>query len=68
MLYESINIPLWRALRDMQGLRVLDIGCGTGALGELLRRNGNVVTGLTRSPEEAKSGPNPPRPRSIRSI
>jgi SAM-dependent methyltransferase len=54
MLYESINIPLWQALKDKRQLRILDAGCGTGALGELLSRNGNEVTGITYSAEEAR--------------
>lgn len=53
MIYESVNIPLWRALKSMSGKSVLDIGCGTGALGELLEKNGNRVTGITYSAEEA---------------
>jgi 2-polyprenyl-3-methyl-5-hydroxy-6-metoxy-1,4-benzoquinol methylase len=54
MIYENINIPLWRALKDLTGKRVLDIGCGTGALGELLKKNGNTVEGITYSADEAK--------------
>src|SRR5688500_11125782 len=54
MIYESINIPLWRALKNLSGKRVLDIGCGTGALGELLRKNGNSVEGITYSAAEAQ--------------
>ncbi|MGD0088845.1 MAG: class I SAM-dependent methyltransferase [Planctomycetota bacterium] len=54
MFYESINIPLWRALREIRGKAVLDVGCGTGALGELLQQNGNTVEGITWSAEEAR--------------
>lgn len=54
MLYESINIPLWRALKDMRGQRILDAGCGTGALGALLQKNGNRVEGITCSDGEAR--------------
>ena len=54
MIYESINIPLWRALRGISGKCVLDVGCGSGALGELLQRNGNTVEGITWSAEEAR--------------
>jgi 2-polyprenyl-3-methyl-5-hydroxy-6-metoxy-1,4-benzoquinol methylase len=54
MIYESINIPLWRALRNMRGLRILDVGCGTGALGALLQKNGNRVEGITCSANEAR--------------
>ena len=54
MVYESVNIPLWRALQSLRGRRVLDVGCGAGALGELLERAGNTVTGLTHSAEEAR--------------
>jgi 2-polyprenyl-3-methyl-5-hydroxy-6-metoxy-1,4-benzoquinol methylase len=53
MIYESINIPLWRLLKPLQGRRILDVGCGTGALGELLQRNGNYVAGITHSRAEA---------------
>jgi len=52
MIYESVNIPLWRNLRHLSGLRILDIGCGTGALGDLLQKNGNQVDGITNSQEE----------------
>lgn len=52
MIYESVNIPLWRHLRILSGLKILDIGCGTGALGELLQNNGNQVDGITNSEEE----------------
>lgn len=53
MIYESVNIPLWRALKALNGRTILDVGCGTGALGELLSKNGNVVDGITYSEEEA---------------
>ena len=52
MIYESVNIPLWRNLRSISGSRILDIGCGAGALGELLSKNGNRVDGITNSQEE----------------
>jgi 2-polyprenyl-3-methyl-5-hydroxy-6-metoxy-1,4-benzoquinol methylase len=54
MIYESVNIPLWRNLRNLSGLRMLDVGCGTGAVGELLQRNGNLVDGITHSEEEVE--------------
>lgn len=53
MLYESVNIPLWRNLKHLTGLKFLDIGCGTGALAELLVKNGNYVEGITHFQEEA---------------
>ena len=53
MIYESVNIPLWRALKGSSGLAFLDVGCGTGALGELLTQNGNSVDGITYSNAEA---------------
>lgn len=53
MIYESVNIPLWRALKTVRSQRVLDIGCGTGALGELLTAEGNTVDGITYSQDEA---------------
>ncbi len=52
MIYESVNIPLWRNLKNISGARILDIGCGAGALGELLSKNGNCVDGITNSQEE----------------
>ncbi|MFN8005699.1 MAG: class I SAM-dependent methyltransferase [Terriglobia bacterium] len=52
MIYESVNIPLWHLLKHITGRRILDIGCGTGALGELLQENGNSVDGISYSPEE----------------
>jgi 2-polyprenyl-3-methyl-5-hydroxy-6-metoxy-1,4-benzoquinol methylase len=53
MVYESVNIPLWRALKSQTGRSFLDVGCGTGALGELLTQNGNSVDGITYSHDEA---------------
>jgi 2-polyprenyl-3-methyl-5-hydroxy-6-metoxy-1,4-benzoquinol methylase len=53
VIYESVNIPLWRALKASRGLSFLDVGCGTGALGELLTQNGNIVHGITYSNDEA---------------
>lgn len=53
MIYESVNIPLWRALKKQSGLAFLDVGCGTGALGELLTQNANRVDGITYSHDEA---------------
>ncbi len=54
MIYENINIPLWNAIQNTRGQRVLDVGCGTGALGELVRANENRVEGITYSQEEAE--------------
>jgi SAM-dependent methyltransferase len=54
VIYESINIPLWHALKPVQGKRILDVGCGSGALGELLQKNGNTVEGITVSHTEAQ--------------
>jgi SAM-dependent methyltransferase len=54
MIYENITIPLWNALKEMTGKSVLDVGCGTGALGELLQSNGNRVEGITSSSDEAR--------------
>jgi len=53
MLYESINIPLWHLLREERQRRILDVGCGTGALGELLMHNGNIVEGVNHSAAES---------------
>lgn len=38
-----------RMAGDVDGLRVLDVGCGAGALAQGLRRRGAIVTGLDRS-------------------
>ena len=54
MIYENINIPLWNAVKNARDKRILDVGCGTGALGELLKANGNHVEGVTCSDQEAQ--------------
>jgi 2-polyprenyl-3-methyl-5-hydroxy-6-metoxy-1,4-benzoquinol methylase len=42
--YGGIN---WHILNDIAGgQRVLDVGCATGKLGELIRKNGGYVTGI----------------------
>jgi ubiquinone/menaquinone biosynthesis C-methylase UbiE len=41
---------LWRMLRDVAGLRVLDAGCGTGYLSRALTRRGAGVVGVDIAP------------------
>jgi 2-polyprenyl-3-methyl-5-hydroxy-6-metoxy-1,4-benzoquinol methylase len=53
MAYENVNLPVWRATRHLRGARILDVGCGTGALGERLAALGNHVEGITHDPAEA---------------
>jgi SAM-dependent methyltransferase len=50
--YESVNLSVWRALRHLRRARILDVGCGTGALGRRLTEAGNHVVGLTHNPAE----------------
>jgi 2-polyprenyl-3-methyl-5-hydroxy-6-metoxy-1,4-benzoquinol methylase len=42
------------ALVPRQAARVLDVGCGFGALGRLLAQRGCVVHGIERNPEAAR--------------
>lgn len=56
MIYESTNIPLARALRGIQGKRILDVGCGACGRGQALEAEGNVVEGITHQPAEAELG------------
>jgi SAM-dependent methyltransferase len=53
VLYENINLAVWRSVQHYRGARILDVGCGTGALGELLTGHGNHVEGITHSEAEA---------------
>jgi SAM-dependent methyltransferase len=53
MVYENVNLPVWRATRHLRNARILDVGCGTGALGERLAMLGNHVEGITHDPDEA---------------
>ncbi|MEI6232565.1 MAG: methyltransferase domain-containing protein [Planctomycetota bacterium] len=50
---ESVNMALWRAMRNVCGHVVLDVDCGTGVLGARLTANGNIVDGITHSPGDA---------------
>lgn len=54
MIYESLSLSLIRAVAGLHGLRVLDVGCGSGALGELLQSRGNHVEGITHCEAEAE--------------
>ncbi len=53
ILYEALNTPLL-PLVPSTAVRILDIGCGTGVLGECLNREKNRhVVGITYSEQEA---------------
>lgn len=53
-VYEGANARVL-SLVPSSALRILDVGCGTGALGEqLLRQRSRYVAGITYSEEEAK--------------
>ncbi len=52
-IYEDINLTILRYFRDKKGLRVLDVGCGAGSLGGIIKNYGNYVAGVTISKEEA---------------
>jgi len=49
-IYDEINLQIAKA--DISGKRILDIGCGSGLLGEALRKKGNYVIGVNISQEE----------------
>ena len=53
LAYESVNLSVWRATRHLRGARILDVGCGTGALAHRLTQLGNHVEGVTHSSAEA---------------
>ena len=53
-VYEDINLTILKHLESMRGLQILDVGCGSGTLGRLLKENGNYVEGITISEEEAQ--------------
>lgn len=44
--YREVLGEIYRILREMQAMRVLDVGCGTGVLGARLCAAGLDVTGL----------------------
>jgi len=47
--FEDVNLGLTSHMPA--GKRILDVGCGSGLLGEQYRRHGNVVWGLDSAPE-----------------
>ena len=51
-IYEDINYGVLRHTGRNQN--VLDVGCGTGLIGSIVKKDGNKVTGITNSPEEVK--------------
>lgn len=52
LVYESVNLSVWRAVRHLRSARVLDVGCGTGALAQRLTQAGNHVEGVTHNSAE----------------
>jgi cyclopropane fatty-acyl-phospholipid synthase-like methyltransferase len=53
MLYDSVNQPVLDQAPP-SARRVLDIGCGVGTMGAIIRsRGGCSVTGITFDPAEA---------------
>lgn len=53
MVYDSLNDGVL-SLVPRSACRVLDVGCGTGLLGEALRLRGAYVVGVTSSPAEVE--------------
>jgi 2-polyprenyl-3-methyl-5-hydroxy-6-metoxy-1,4-benzoquinol methylase len=54
VIYDAVNLPVAARVPET-ARRVLDLGCGTGALGaHLKRRSGCEVVGVTSSEEEAR--------------
>ena len=53
VVYEDINLTILKHLEGTSELQVLDVGCGSGTFGQLLRKNGNYVEGITISEKEA---------------
>lgn len=54
MIYTSVNLPVFTAI-PTSARRILDIGCGSGALGEEVKQRQNCeVIGITYSEAEAK--------------
>lgn len=49
-IYDEINLQI--ASAGLKGQRILDIGCGSGLLGEALRKKGNYVIGVNISQSE----------------
>ncbi len=47
--YSLLKADLWNALGDLQGRKVLDLGCGSGWLSALMAERGAVVTGIDGS-------------------
>ncbi|HJV21890.1 MAG TPA: methyltransferase domain-containing protein [Holophagaceae bacterium] len=48
--FEDINWGLVRLWKDLKGLEVLDVGCGFATTSQLLREQGNRITGIEENP------------------
>ena len=48
-----VNPTIWRMLGPVEGLRVLDAGCGTGYLSAKLAQDGAAVTAVDYSGNES---------------
>jgi len=51
-IYDDINLAI--AKLNIKNKTILDIGCGTGLLGSILKRKGNYVMGINNSKQEIK--------------
>jgi cyclopropane fatty-acyl-phospholipid synthase-like methyltransferase len=53
MIYSAINQPVFQQI-PQQAQRILDIGCGSGALGKTIKQRQNCdIVGITYSKAEA---------------
>lgn len=48
-IYQQFEAVLWEALGNVHGRRILDVGCGSGWLSQLLVQAGATVTGVDGS-------------------